>query len=385
MRFEFATATQVLFGRGILQEIGTIAAGLGRKALVASGNRGPDLDRLFSLLTASQVDWVLFPVSGEPSIAVVREAVAAGREVGCDMVLSIGGGSAIDTGKAAAALLANPGDVLDYLEVVGRNQPLKKRSVPFIAIPTTAGTGSEVTKNAVLSVPDQQVKVSLRSPYMLPQSALIDPQLTDSLPPEITASTGMDALAQVIEPYVSRRANPLCDLYCREGIERAGRSLLRAYQYGSDQQARDDMAFASLMGGLALANAGLGAVHGFAGPIGGMFDAPHGAVCAGLLPAVVTVNAKALAEREPHNPALIRYTEIARMLTGNDDAAPADLSRWLEELRAALKIPVLSQFGVRDADLEALVEKGASASSMKANPIQLTPGELRQILEMSLR
>jgi alcohol dehydrogenase class IV len=228
------------------------------------------------------------------------------------------------------------------------------------------------------------VKVSLRSPLMLARAAIVDPELTYSLPPEVTASTGMDAFAQVIEPYVSRRANPLADLYCLEGIKRAARSLALVYQDGSDRAAREDMAFASLMGGLALANAGLGAVHGFAGPIGGMFGAPHGAVCAALLPPVVAVNARALAAREPENPALARYAEIARLALADPAATVASLSHLLEELRSALHIPGLRAYGIGAGDLDVLVEKSAPASSMKANPLALTQEEMREILELAL-
>jgi alcohol dehydrogenase class IV len=384
MRFEFATAAQVVFGPGALQEVGKAAAGLGTKALVAAGHSGPDLERLGRLLEAGGVAWELFEVSGEPSVESVQAAVRAARVAGCDLLIGFGGGSAIDTAKAAAALLTNPGEPLDYLEVVGRGQALRERPAPFIAISTTAGTGSEVTRNAVLAVPEQQVKVSLRSPHMLARLALVDPELTLGLPPAITASTGMDALAQVIEPYVSKRANPFTDLYCREGIARAARALLHAYRNGQDREAREDMAFASLMGGLALANSGLGAVHGFAGPVGGLFDAPHGAVCACLLPPVVLVNARALAEREPGSPALARYAEIARWVTGRLDATVADLSVWLEELREALRIPTLKEYGVRAGDLDGLVEKSAVASSMKANPLPLTTAEMREILERGL-
>jgi alcohol dehydrogenase class IV len=384
MLFEFATTAQVIFGPGTVTETGLLAKNIGQKALVISGSRGLALEKVLASLRENGVQWKVFSVSGEPSVDSVRSGVQAAKESGCDFIIAVGGGSAIDTGKAVAALITNKGDVMQYLEVVGENRPLVEQSASMMAVPTTAGTGSEVTRNAVLSVPEKQVKVSLRSPFMLPKVAVIDPELTYTLPPEITASTGMDALAQVIEPYVSRRANPLCDLFCEDGIKRASRSLLRAYQNGGDTAAREDMAFASLMGGFALANAGLGAVHGFAGPIGGMFDAPHGAVCACLLPAVVFVNTRALKEREPNNPAAARYNAVARMVTGNDDAAAADLSRWLADLRSEMNIPSLSQFGVRPADVDILVEKGSAASSMKANPIVLTREELRQILESAL-
>ncbi len=397
-RFEFATAGQIIFGAGTLKELGPSASGLGRKALVTAGFRGvvqapntePERfrgavqDRLAEVLAANGVACEFFPVNGEPSIPLVLRGVQAAREASCDLLIGFGGGSAIDTAKAVAALLTNPGDPLDYLEVIGRGAILRERPAPFIAVPTTAGTGSEVTRNAVLAVPEKQVKVSLRSPLMLARAAIVDPELTYSLPPEVTASTGMDAFAQVIEPYVSRRANPLADLYCLEGIKRAARSLERAYQNGSDRTAREDMAFASLMGGLALANAGLGAVHGFAGPIGGMFDAPHGAVCAALLPPVVTVNARALAAREPENPALERYAQIARLALVDPAATVAGLSRLLEEMRSALRIPGLRAYGIGEDDLDVLVEKSAPASSMKANPLTLTREEMREILERAL-
>jgi alcohol dehydrogenase class IV len=382
--FDFSSAGQILFGRGKLAQVGQAAAGLGNKAFVVAGFHNQDVERLLALLQASHVDSVLFQVSAEPDVATVAIGRNLAREAGCDLVISFGGGSAIDTGKAIAALVTNPGDIIDYLEVVGRSQPIKNMPLPYIAIPTTAGTGSEVTRNAVISVPEKQVKVSLRSAMMLPRLALVDPQLMLSLPPAVTASTGMDALAQVIEPFVSKKANPLVDLFCREGIQRAARSLLRVYQNGMDEQAREDMAFTSLMGGLALANAGLGAVHGFAAPLGGMFSAPHGAVCACLLSPVVKINARALSRREPDHPALGRYFEIARMVTGNTAARIEDLTRWLEELRSALSIPRLSTYGVSQSDLEALVEKGAAASSMKANPIVLTKEELSEILYLAL-
>ncbi len=257
----------------------------------------------------------------------IDRARIAARQSRCDLVIGFGGGSAIDTGKAVAAMLTNPGEILDYLEVVGRNQVIKVPPLPYIAIPTTAGTGSEVTRNAVITEPVKQVKVSLRSPLLLPRLAVVDPQLTLSLPPAVTASTGMDALAQVIEPFVSKRANAFVDLFCRAGIKSAAGSLLRAYQTGEDEEAREGMAFTSLMGGLALANAGLGAVHGFAGPVGGLYGAPHGVVCACLLSPVIQVNVRALVAREPDHIALKKYQEIAQLVTGKENATVADLNR----------------------------------------------------------
>jgi alcohol dehydrogenase class IV len=298
--------------------------------------------------------------------------------------VAIGGGSVIDTAKAIAGLLTNDGDPLDYLEVVGRGQPLTRAALPWIAVPTTAGTGAEVTRNAVLAVPEKRVKVSLRSALLLPRVALVDPELTHDLPPALTAATGLDALTQLIEPYVSRRANPMTDAVCVDGIRRAARSLRRASENGRDASAREDMALASLYGGIALANAGLGAVHGFAGPIGGMLPAPHGAICAALLPHVVEANLRALRDRAPRSPALARYEEVARLLTGRAQAVADDAAPWLRDLTRALGIAPLRDYGITSTDFAAIAAAAEKASSMKANPLPLTPDELTSILERAL-
>lgn len=384
MRFEFATAQRIIFGNGVLKEAGGIAKELGTRAIVVTGLNPERSQPLLELLDAQGMPALLVPVLREPSVATVQAGVASAQEFGADLVIAMGGGSAIDTGKAIASLLANPGDIYNYLEVVGKGQPLKNASLPLIAIPTTAGTGSEVTRNAVIYVPEHKVKVSIRSATMLPRAALVDPELTYGMPPAITASTGLDALTQVIEPYVSSRANPMTDALCREGIMRAVRSLRCAYENGSDAAARYDMAFASLCGGLALANAGLGAVHGFAGPFGGMYDAPHGATCAALLPYAFAVNAAALAQRAPGSPALARFQEVAVMLTGNRDATPEDGARWLRDLSTALDVAPLSEYGFTVQAIPELVAKGKVASSMKANPIVLTDEELTTILTQAL-
>jgi len=384
MRFEFATARRILFGRGLIQEAGELAGRLGKNALVVTGQGGADPRVLLERLEKSAVRTHLFSVTGEPTVDLVREGVAQALEAGCDLVIGFGGGSSLDTAKAVAALLANPGDLFDYLEVIGQGKTLQQDPLPWVAIPTTAGTGSEVTRNAVLYSPDHQVKVSLRSPAMLARLAIIDPELTFSLPQAITASTGMDALAQVIEPFVSLRANPLTDGHCREGMRRAAWALRGAYQDGADGEAREAMCVVSLMGGLALANAGLGAVHGFAAPIGGMFSAPHGAVCASLLAPVMEVNLQALRERATAPGVLERYREAAQILTCNPAASAEDGAAWLDDLRKDLNIPPLSSYGITESDIPELVEKGRQASSMQANPIRLTDEELRKILQMAL-
>ena len=384
VRFEFATATRVVFGPGVLAELGAIAAPLGRRALLVTG-RSPDrAASARGALAAAGLGVVRLSIAGEPTIDDVRGGAETARGEGADLVVACGGGSAIDAGKAIAALLGNGGDPLDYLEVVGRGQPLARPPAPFVAIPTTAGTGSEVTRNAVLASPEHRVKASLRSPLMLPRAAIVDPDLLRGLPPHVVAASGLDALAQLIEPFVSLRANPLVDALCREGLARSARSLRRAFEGDRSEAVRVDLALASLFGGLALANAGLGAVHGIAAPVGGMFEAPHGAACAALLPAVLRVNLAALSRRLPESPALGRFREIAAIVTGRPGADATEGLAWVESLVRALGVPGLSHWGARAADVPALVAKARAASSTKGNPVELDEAELADILRASL-
>jgi alcohol dehydrogenase class IV len=384
MRFDFATATRLVFGPGTLREVGPIAEKMGHRALVVTGRSVERAGRLLDALAAEGIGTTVFSVRGEPSTEVARRGTEQARRSACELVIGIGGGSALDTGKAIAALLANGGDPLDYLEVIGKGKPLAKPSAPYIAIPTTAGTGAEVTRNAVLASSEHRVKVSLRSPHMLPHLAVVDPELTYSLPPEVTASTGLDAFTQVMEPYVSNKANPLTDALCRKGMGRAARSLRRAYEREGDFAAREDMAIVSLFGGLALANAKLGAVHGFAGPLGGMFPGPHGAICARLLPYVMETNVRALQEREPGSAALRRYDEIAQILTGDVSATAEEGVAWVQELCGALDVPPLSKYGLTREQIPAVIQKASVASSMQGNPIKLTDEEMGDILSLAL-
>jgi alcohol dehydrogenase class IV len=381
MQFEFATSSKIIFGYHSLADVRSIARSIGKRALIVTGKGGANPEQLFGLLQDERITYATYAVSGEPKVEDIREGTILAKARECDFIIGFGGGSALDAGKAISALINNGGDLYDYLEVVGRGKTLTKPAAPMIAIPTTSGTGSEVTRNAVLTAPEQHVKVSLRSPLMIPKIALIDPELTLNLPPEITASTGMDALAQVIEPFVSIRANPIVDGFCREGMRYASWALLRAFYDGSDRTAREAMSLTSLLGGLSLANAGLGAVHGFAAPLGGMFDAPHGAVCAALLPAVMEVNVGALRARQPDSSLLNRYEEIARMLTGDENASIDMGIRWLKNLRSDLEIPGLSTYGVNGENISSIADRAAMASSMKANPIKLTTAEMLEILE----
>lgn len=384
MGFEFATATRIIFGAGALAEVGPAAATMGRRALVVTGRNAARAAPLLGLLAQHGVEAATFPVVGEPTLETVRRGLDWAQKGECDLVIGFGGGSALDAAKAIAVLLSNEGDILDYLEVIGRGRTLERPGVPCIAIPTTAGTGSEVTRNAVLLSPEHKVKVSLRSPFLLPRLAVVDPELTYSMPPAVTAATGLDALTQLIEPFVSLRANPLTDALCREGIARAGRSLRRAWASGEDAQAREDMSLAALLSGMALANAGLGAVHGFAAAVGGITSAPHGAVCARLLPIVMEANLRALHKRAPESPALPRYREVAGLLTGNPQASAEDGVAWVRDVVAELGIPPLSAYGIGTGDLPEVVRKAAAASSMRGNPVSLTEEEMEGILREAL-
>jgi alcohol dehydrogenase class IV len=387
--FELAAPARVVFRAGAVADAGALARELGGHALLVTGRSGARAAAVTAPLDAAGVRWTVFAVAGEPTVDVARAGVAAARAAGCELVIAFGGGSALDAGKAIAALLGNGGDPLDYLEVVGRGQPLTRAAAPFIAIPTTAGTGSEVTRNAVLSSPEHGVKASLRSPLMLPRVALVDPDLLARLPAPVVAASGLDALSQLIEPLVSIRANPLTDGLAREGIRRSAGALRPAFEDARAGRAiapadREALALASLFGGLCLANAGLGAVHGFAAPLGGMFDAPHGAVCAALLPAVLRVNARALAARAPGAPALARLAEVAALVTGRADATIDDGVAWISALTRALEIPGLGAHGLTPARVPELVAKARAASSMKGNPVALTDDELSEIATASL-
>lgn len=384
MGFEFTSPAKIVFGAGTLREAGAIARAFGQRALVVTGRNPQRAGRLLQLLGEAAVSAATFSVPGEPELATVDRGTALAKMENCGLVIAFGGGGAIDAGKAIAAMLTNEGELLDYLEVIGCGRKLTRPSAPFIAIPTTAGTGSEVTRNAVLASPEHKVKVSLRSPLMLAKVALVDPELTYDLPPALTASTGLDALTQLIEPFVCNRANPMTDGFCADGIRLAARSLRAALTDGKNPSAREDMAVASLFGGLALANAGLGAVHGLAGPIGGSFPAPHGAICAALLPHVMDANLRALRQRAPGSEALRRYDLLGRWLTGNPAATADDGVTWVRELVSDAQIPRLGTYGIRGEHVAGLVEKAARASSMKANPIALTPDELAEILGPAL-
>ncbi|GAB3314996.1 iron-containing alcohol dehydrogenase [Geodermatophilus aquaeductus] len=374
--FDLAVPRRVLFGPGRAGELADLLPALGRRVLLCAGR---DPSRALSLLGDVEPVAVV-SVPREPTVELVRAATREARDAGVDVVLAIGGGSVLDTGKAVAALLGNGTDPLDHLEVVGRGLPVERPALPCVAVPTTAGTGAEVTANAVLASPEHGLKASIRGPHLLAAVALVDPLLTLSCPPEVTASSGLDALTQCLEPYVSPQANPATDAVAAAGLRRGARALRTAYEDGGDRAAREEMALCSLFGGIALANAKLGAVHGVAGVVGGMVDAPHGAVCAALLAPVVEANVRALREREPGSPALGRYAEVARLLTGRDDAAVEDAVDWLRKTVAALGVPPLGAVGLRPAQHAEVAAKAARSSSMRGNPVSLLDDDLLAVL-----
>jgi alcohol dehydrogenase class IV len=384
MKFEFATAARIIFGPGTCKEAGRLAAELGRRVMVVIGRTVERSKPLLDQLSSLGLEYTCFQVGGEPTIQLVLEGVRQARTADSDLVIGFGGGSVIDTGKVIAALLTNEGQLMDYLEVIGGGQPLRNASATYIAVPTTAGTGAEVTRNAVVESPEHQVKVSMRSPLMLPHTAIVDPELTYAMPPAITATTGLDAFTQLLEAFVSHQTNPLTDGICREGLRRAGRSLQTVYEDGTDTAARKDMCLASLFGGLALANAKLGAIHGFAGPLGGMLKAPHGALCARLLPYVIETNITALQTRMPNSPALARYAEMVRILTGNNSARVREGISWINKLCRQFDLKPLSAYGLNETRCASVVEKAKKASSMQGNPIVLTDSELKTILIKAL-
>lgn len=365
---------EIKFGVGAVEAVPERVAGLGKRALIVTGGSPQRVASVLDGITAATTATAAVRITTEPTVEDARRAAAVGAELGADVVVAVGGGSVLDLGKAAAMLLGNGGDPLDYLEGVGRGKPITRPALPLIAIPTTAGTGSEVTANAVLSAPDARVKASLRSPLMLPRLAVVDPALTLACPPAVTTAAGMDALTQCLEPYVSPMATPVTDGWARTGLLSAGRGLRAAYASGDDLAARTEMAMTSLMGGLALANAKLGAVHGFAAALGGMADVPHGTVCAALLAPVCRAN---LAQAGPDLQQ--RYTDVACWLTADSTASAGDGLRWIEETTAALDVPRLGEYGLSAADTADVVAKAAAASSMRGNPVVLGPQALAEI------
>lgn len=373
--FTFATAAKIRFGAGAAAELPAFSAELGERVFLVTGANPQRTENLAGKLSVVGT----FGVADEPTFNDARAAVAEARAAKADQVIGIGGGAVLDLAKAVAALAVDGGDPMDHAEVIGAGRSMPARGLPFIAVPTTAGTGSEVTANAVLTSQEHRVKVSLRSPAMLAKVAIVDPELTVTCPADVTMYSGIDALTQCLEPLTSRFTNPMVEALALAGLRAAGRSLLRAVDQGEDLEARSDMAFCSLMGGLSLANAKLGAVHGLAGVLGGVTGAPHGAICAALLEPVTAGNIAALLERAPKHQALAGYLNAAEALTGHRQIEA--LGTWLGELEHQLDLPGLDDLGLDRFDHGAVVDQAMKASSMKGNPIDLTRDELLAILD----
>jgi alcohol dehydrogenase class IV len=371
--FTFATAARITFGAGRRAELAAAVAALGSRPLVCTGSDPARHAELIATIAGAAT----FAVRGEPTLDVVRAGAAAAVAHGADVIVGLGGGAVLDAAKIVAALATNGGDPLDYAEVIGAGRPLSVRSLPLVAVPTTAGTGSEVTANGVVTSPEHKVKVSLRSASMLPALALVDPELTMACPPAVTAHAGLDALVQCIEPFVSPFTNPLVDGFCREGIRRAASGLRRAYAQPDDIEARSDVSLCALLSGLALANGKLGAAHGLAGPLGGYLGAPHGAITAAVMVAVSEHNlANAGAA------AVARYAEVGELLTGRRD--PRAFLDWWAQTAAELGVPGLASLGLDSDGIEPVAEAASKASSTKGNPVAMTTAGLAAILRSSL-
>ena len=383
MKFQFSTAPKIIFGPGSAQSIPEHASRLGSRICLVSGRTPDRIKWLQNALETQGLYTFSLSVTKEPDTDLITEYAEEARKKECNLVIAVGGGSVLDAGKALAALITNKKNLYDYLEVVGKGMPLENKPAQLIAVPTTSGTGSEVTSNAVLLSKKHDIKISLRSTDMIPDLAVIDPELTLSMPATVTANTGLDALTQLMEAFVSKFVSPITAPLCREGITHAVSGLRPAVLDGQNLEARSSMSLASLLSGIALANAGLGAVHGFAAPLGGQFKAPHGAVCAALLPHVMEINLQALFKRDPQNTSIAAYTEIGSILTGNNKASAYDGVKWIKGLCAELNISTLSEMGITTKDFPELATKAAQASSMKGNPITLTHEELMEILRLA--
>ncbi|MBD3374030.1 iron-containing alcohol dehydrogenase [candidate division KSB1 bacterium] len=378
--FQFATAQKIIFGRKRRLTIPHVTADWGSNVFILTVEHTDRLRWLFDLCKDNNLTYDVFSVTEEPTVEMVEKAMAKASRMQPDWICAVGGGSVMDTGKALATMLVQEGDLTDYLEVIGKGKPLKPDTLPLLAVPTTAGTGSEVTKNAVLKSQEYNVKVSMRSDVMLPKVALVDPELTTTLPPEVTATTGLDAITQLLEAYVSRFANPLTDAICLEGLRYGIPAIKIAYENGQDIEAREKLSVAALFSGLALANAKLGAVHGFAGPLGGMVPAPHGAICARLLPLVVDANYRALVDRG-NDKQLKRFEAVARIINPHGEPNISLAVEKLHDLVAELNIPGLESYGFTRDRIDELVDKASQSSSMKGNPIELERQELESILD----
>jgi alcohol dehydrogenase class IV len=379
-QFEFSTAGRIRFGRGTAREASAVAASYSTSVLVVHGRNPARAAWLMDDLRDRGLDPLAIACSGEPDIAVVQESLELARPASPGVVVALGGGSAIDLGKALAALIPNLAGPRAYLETVGEGRSLDVAPLPLVAVPTTAGTGSEVTKNAVIGVPSHGRKVSLRDTRLIPKVAIVDPALTDGTPAAVTFSSGLDAITQVIEPYLSPEATPVTDALCRDAIPRGLAALARLGQ-AEDAVARDDMALTSLFGGIALANARLGAVHGLAGVIGGRTGASHGAICAALLPHVLSANNAAI---PPDSDVAARLQDVMVWIGAALSVRPADSLEALVQWNLRSGLPGMRALGISEADIGTIGAEARTASSSKGNPVPPDAFDFEGVLRASL-
>ncbi len=385
--FSFASTPHICFGAGARKRLPELLRAFGQRVLLVSGNHSFDASpycrELWQQLQ-QQMEVRRLRVCHEPSPRLVDDAVQQYHAWAPDCVLAIGGGSAIDAGKAIAGLLPSGDSVMDYLEGVGGGKTYQGPSTPLIAVPTTAGTGGETSKNAVLSVIGEQgFKKSFRHELLVARHIVLDPELTLPCPPSVSAACGMDALTQLIESYVSTGASPMTDALALSGLRKVRRSLLRVAEEGSDLSARADMLYASSLSGLTLANAGLGSVHGLASPLGAFFPVPHGVICGTLLAEAVAMNIRVMEQREPENRALSRYAQIGRLLTQHEQADDASarqaLCALLRDWKKCLNMPRLGTYGIGESDVARIVAN-SRGNSMQTNPVRLTDEEIGELL-----
>lgn len=389
--FSIARLPRIEFGAGAIDKLPGIASSYGRRLLLVTGARSFAESEwgnaLLRRLARAGLSWDTLRVEGEPSPRCVDESVARSRQAAFDVVIGIGGGSALDAAKAIAGLLRPGNSVLDHLEGIGPEKPYVGPATPLIAVPTTAGTGSEATKNAVLTEQGEAgFKKSFRDEKLVPDYAIVDPNLLATCSRESIAANGMDALTQLLESYVSTRSNPFTDALAWSGMEAVRESLFEWYEGGPREAVgRERMAYAALLSGVCLAQTGLGAVHGLASPLGAFFPIPHGAVCGTLVAAATRANIEAMSAREPGNPALDKYAAVGRLLDGRPERHDAcqHLIRTLEEWTTRLNLQCLGTYGVRAADLPRVVAN-SRGSSMKTNPIVLTDAEVARVLAARL-
>ena len=390
-KFDYYGVPRIVFGRGQFARAGELAAGLGGPAFFISspgGAGGGALERLREMLAAAGVRSAGLPHRGEPTISAVDRLTEAARREGANLLIAIGGGSVIDSAKAVSGLLTNGGSAQDYMETVGAGRKVAKPGIPWIAIPTTAGTGAEVTRNAVVASPQKHFKASIRSEHLLARVALVDPDLSAGAPPEVTAATGMDALSQLIESYTSTGAEPMTDALARAGIPLAARCLPRAYRDGGDLEAREGMALAALWSGICLTNTSLGAVHGIAAPLGACIPAPHGAICAALLSPVIAANVRALRAQSSGHPALARYADIGRAMAEDpalpDAQAIAACIERTGRLAREVGVTSLGRFGLTREIIPGVATLACRSNSIRANPVKLSEEALAAAMVAAL-